>query len=111
EHRSESLPLARAPGEEGARARGEKVAAGFSRPSARNPGIESLLRFDRIAAGSRRSPAGHFLLRPSLAMSGSRTPRLGLRASARPASAEARSTKICAVLPFGSISATICPLL
>src|SRR6185437_13223203 len=55
--------------------------------------------------------ADHFFLRPNLAMSGSRIPFLGLRASARPASVEARSTKICAVLPLGSISAIICPLL
>src|SRR5580704_17412197 len=55
--------------------------------------------------------ADHFFLRPNLEMSGSRMLFLALRVSGRPASVEARSTKICAVLPFGSISAIICPLL
>jgi hypothetical protein len=40
---------------------------------------------------ARRGRQSHFVFSPSMAMSGSRTLFLGLRASARPASAEARS--------------------
>src|SRR6185312_4771466 len=45
-----------APNRARARARGEKVDAGFSRKSARNQGIWSIVRFDRIAgcSGARR---------------------------------------------------------
>jgi len=52
-----------------------------------------------------------FLLAPEFGDQRLKHTSLGLRVSVRPASVEARSTKICAILPFGSISAIICPLL